>query len=187
MGSPKIHTIKDPEADPGPIFRNTLGTVYDLMCLYEDFWKEVKWSRPTAVFGFGTEPEVPQMVDVDAGVLWQKFSAGVAAYADLYKEALETGTNAKLLEVAGLPKEGFEFPTALWAKVLYDFACAYKRRVAPPDDLITSLIPLYHGKTLSFVLETEAMNAQQVEETIEDSCLQFERTKSYLVDRWFAG
>jgi len=186
MGSPKIHTIKDPEADPGPIFRNTLRTIYDLMCLYQDFWKEVKWSRPTAVYGFGTEPEVPPTVDVDVEALWKKFSAGVAMYANLYREALQTGTNAKLQEVAELPRESFEFPSALWAKVLYDFACAYKWRTASPDELIRSLIPLFHGKTLSFVLETEAMNAQQVEETIEDSCLQFEKTKSYLVDRWFS-
>jgi glycosyltransferase involved in cell wall biosynthesis len=187
MGSPKIHTIKDPEADPGPIFRNTLAIIFELMGKYQDFWKEVKWSRPTAVYGIGTEPEVPPTVDVDVKALWEQFSAGVATYRDLYGEALQPGTNAKLQEVAGLPREGFEFPSALWAKVLYDFACAFNRRTVASDDLVTSLIPLYHGKILSFVLETEAMNAQQVEETIEDACLQFEKTKSYLVDRWFSG
>ena len=82
--------------------------------------------------------------------------------------------------------ESFEFPAALWAKVLYDFAWAYKKRIAPEDELLSSLIPLYHGKTLSFVLETEAMNTQQVEEMIEDQCLQFEKAKPYLVERWFS-
>jgi len=78
-------------------------------------------------------------------------------------------------------------PTGLWAKILYDFACAYKNQAAPADDLLSALIPLYWAKTLSFVLETQAMNNQQVEEYIEDQCVQFEKAKPYLVERWFSS
>ena len=90
----------------------------------------------------------------------------------------------KLQEVAELSREGFEFPTPLWAKVLYDFARAYKDRVESPEHLVDALIPLYQGRILSFVIETEAMNNQQVEEIIEDQCLQFEKAKPYLLERW---
>lgn len=186
MGSPKIHTMKDSPTDPGPLFRNLIGTMFELMGLYQDFWKDVKWSRPTAVYGIGTEPEVPPPMELDVKVLWQEFTSGFHRFAELYKECLQDQTSIKLQEVSELPSEGFEFPTSLWAKVLYDFAYAYRKKIVPPDDLISSLIPLYHGKTLSFALETEAMNAQQVEETIEDHCLQFERTKPYLMERWFS-
>jgi len=61
---------------------------------------------------------------------------------------------------------------------------AYKHELRNRGELVRSLIPLHYGKTLSFVLETEAMNNQQVEEYIEDQCLQFEKTKPYLLDRW---
>jgi hypothetical protein len=187
MGRPKIHKAKDPSADLGPMFANVLGTIFDLMCRCEDFWSEVKWSRPTAVFGFGLgDVELPPEVKVNREGLRQKFSAGMQSYGDFYKEFLPADTRSKLEEVAGLLEAGFEFPTLLWAKVLYDFACAYKDEAAPRDELITSLIPLYNGRVLSFVLETESLDTQQVEEVIEDQCFQFEQTKRYLLERWFS-
>lgn len=187
MGSPKIHRVRDPESDPGPVFRCVIATIFDLMCRHEDFWKEVKWSRPTRVFGFGAEVTVPPPVMVDLDTLWRNFQTGTGTRWDLYRQILQEQTFGKVQEVAGLPKECFEFPTVLWARVLYDFAWAYKNQLAPSNDLFDALVPLYFGRALSFVMETEAMNNQQVEEIIEDQCLQFEKTKPYLVDRWFSG
>ncbi|MEJ2716270.1 MAG: glycosyl transferase [Deltaproteobacteria bacterium] len=172
-------------------FSGELARIYmesNLMCRCEDFWREVIWSRPTAVFGFGLgDVELPPEVKVNREGLREKFSAGMQSYGDFYKEFLPDDTLGKLEEVAGLLEEGFEFPTPLWAKVLYDFACAYKNEAAPRDELITSLIPLYNGRVLSFVLETETLDTQQVEEVIEDQCFQFEQTKRYLLERWFSG
>jgi len=187
MGKPKVQMPKGPAADLGPTFAQVVGTIFDLMCAYEEFWKGVKWSRPTAVLGFGLgEMEIPPTVEVNVQGLWEKFSMGVEARWDLYRSFMPPATFDKLQEVAGLPREAFEFPPVLWAKVLYDFACAYKKRAAPRENLIEGLVPLYHGRTLSFVVETEPMNTQQVEELIEDQCLQFEKCKPYLLERWAA-
>ena len=49
-----------------------------------------------------------------------------------------------------------------------------------------SLIPLYFGKTLSYVRKTERMSVQQAEDFIENECMVFEETKPYLVDHWVA-
>ncbi len=188
MGRPKIHKPKDPVAVVDDLFPYVVITIFELMCRYESFWKEVKWSRPTAVFGFGMgELEVPPPVEADINLLSTKFGTGLSQHWDLYKAVLDGQNINKLEEVASLPSEGFEFPTGLWAKVLYDFAIAYKTREVPRDHLVAGLAALYYGKTLSFVLETQAMNTQQVEEFIEDQCVQFEKTKSYLLERWFSG
>jgi glucosylglycerate synthase len=188
MGRPKIHKPKDPADELLGLFHNVVGTVFELMCRFDSFWKEVKWSRPTAVFGFGlADLELPPVVNVDIRKFWQSFMSGVSGHWDLYARLLASQNLNKLEEVAGLPEEGFEFPTGLWAKVLYDFAVAYRDRATGRDELIDALIPLYQGKTHSFVLETEAMNTQQVEEFVEDQCLQFEKSKQYLMERWFAG
>jgi glycosyltransferase involved in cell wall biosynthesis len=188
MGRSKIHKVKDVLAYSEALFPNVVATIFELMCSYDAFWKDVKWSRPTAVFGFGmSEVEVPPQVAVDTKRLSDRFSQGLRDYWEKYRAILTTQNINKLQEVAELPFEGFEFPTGLWAKVLYDFAVAYKNQLIPRDELIQVLIPLYHGKTLSFVLETQAMNNQQVEELIEDQCLQFEKAKPYLVERWFSG
>jgi glycosyltransferase involved in cell wall biosynthesis len=186
MGRPKVHKPKDPAADLGPMFANVVGTLFDVMSRNVEFWREVKWSRPTAVYGFGLgDVEIPPEVSVNVEALSNKFNTGARDSWDLYRECLGPGTLAKLDEVADSQINGFEFPPALWAQVLYDFAYAYGKEIVPRDDLMSALIPLYNGRTLSFVLETESMNTQQVEELIEDQCLQFEKTKRYLLDRWF--
>jgi glucosylglycerate synthase len=187
MGRPKLHRAKDPTEELEHLFRDVVLTIFDLMGSFDVYWKDVKWSRPTAVYGFGMgDVEMPPSVDVDTKRLWDGFLSGVRANWDTYTRIIDTSNLNKLEEVAGLPEEGFEFPTGLWAKVLYDFAVAYKKQLLPSDELISFLMPLYQGKTLSFVLETQAMNTQQVEEFIEDQCLQFEKSKPYLLERWFS-
>lgn len=188
MGRPKIHAEKDPFENADVLFPDILTTIFELMCRYESFWKDVKWSRPTAVFGFGLgDLEVPPLVNVNSKMLADRFYVGVSGRFDQYKEILAAQNMNKLQEVSELSTDCFEFPTGLWAKILYDFALAYKNSTIPREELLTALNPLFYGKILSFVLETQAMNTQQVEEYIEDQCLQFEKTKPYLLERWFAS
>jgi len=188
MGRPKVHKMRDLPQELEMMFRDVVGTMFEQMCRYESFWKDVKWSRPTAVFGFGVgDVPVPAPVEVDTKRLGDSFARGLEQYGDLYRAILAPQNVNKLEEVADLPREAFELPTGLWAKILYDFAVAYRNRVAPREEALSALIPLYCAKTLSFVLETQAMNNQQVEEYIEDQCLQFEKTKPYLIERWFTA
>jgi hypothetical protein len=185
MGKAKVHRIRDLTADVAQMFHDVVGTLFDLMGNFESYWKEVKWSRPTAVFGFGVgEVDVPAPVTVDTQDLAVEIRSGFQAHWDLYKECVAEPNFNKLEEVAGLSDADFEFPTNLWARILFDFATAYRNEQVPRESLITSLIPLYYAKTLSFVLDTETMNTQQVEELVEDQCLQFEKAKPYLLERW---
>jgi len=187
MARPKIHKPKEPSEDLGPMLANVVGTIFDLMCHNEGFWREVKWSRPTAVFGYGLgDVEIPPEVVVDVSTLGEKFLSGAGSFREVHRACLSDETFSKLQEASEIPLEAFELPPVLWAKVLYDFALAYKRKTVPRDVLLNALTPLYYGRALSFVLETEAMNNQQVEEIIEDQCLQFEKCKRYLLERWSA-
>jgi glycosyltransferase involved in cell wall biosynthesis len=187
MGRPKIHKPKDPAADLGPMFADVVGTIFDLMRYHDEFWTEVKWSRPTAIYGFGLgEVEMPPPVEVNLKALAEKFLSGLRSQWDLYEEFLPEEILAKLEEVAEFDLERFEFPTTLWAKVFAEFACAYKKTIIPREQLVISLTPLYNGRVLSFVLETESLDTQQVEEVIEAQCVQFEKTKPYLLERWFS-
>lgn len=47
-----------------------------------------------------------------------------------------------------------------------------------------ALIPLFCGRTYSFLRKTRRMSPSQAEETIEEDCATFEMTKPYLVKRW---
>jgi len=185
MGRPKVHKPKDPGESLGPMFLQVVGTIFDVMIKHANFWKAVRWSKPTAIFGFGLgEMEMPPPVDVNIERLYDKFQAGFADCGSLWKEILSTNLFKKLSEVRALPLGGFEFPANLWAEMLIDFGVAYKNRVNQKGKLLESLIPLYFGRTCSFVIESEPMTIQQAEELIEEQCEVFETAKSYLLNSW---
>ena len=185
MGRPKIHRPKDPAASLGPMFRQVIGTIFSLMCHFEGSWQHIKYSKPTAIYGFGLgEVEMPPKVDVDAKKLFEKFIAGFEAFDDVWKDALFDDVYRKLQEIKGMKERVFNFPTDLWARILFDMGVAYRDRVREPDELMESLIPLYYGRTFSFVKKTRRMSTQQAEEAIEEDCQTFEMTKPYLLKRW---
>ncbi|MFP4037926.1 MAG: glycosyltransferase [Desulfobacteraceae bacterium] len=185
MGRPKVHRPKDPAGSLGPMFRQVIGTIYTLMCRFEDLWARVKYSKPTAIYGFGLgEVEMPPKVDVDSRKLFEQFHQGFEDYLGVWEQALSEDIYRKLVEIRGMKDRVFNFPTDLWARILYDMGVAYRDRVQEPDVLMDSLIPLYYGRTLSFVKKTRRMSTQQAEETIEEDCVTFELTKPYLLKRW---
>ena len=188
MGRPKIHRTKDPGAHLGPMFRQVVGTMFSMMEELEDFWKEIKYSRPTAIYGFGLgEVEMPPKVEVNTRNLMEKFHKGFDEYGDQWKEVLTDEVCKKLQEIGEMGETVFAFPTDLWARVLFDMAVAYRDAVIDRDLMMESLIPLYFGRTLSFVKRTKRMSIKQAEEAIEEDCAVFEMAKPYLLKRWNEG
>jgi glucosylglycerate synthase len=185
MGKPKVSEPKDPSFDPGPAFRQTMNTIFSLMNAYHDKWKTTKWSKPTAIFGFGSsDVEMPVPMAVNREKLYQRFREGFNTHWETYRSIFSSENLQKIREVASLSVEHFEMPVQVWAKTLFDFAiCAHKKTV-DRGRMLEVLIPLYYGMTLSYANKTEGMSVLQAEEFIEDMCLIFEQTKPYIIDRW---
>jgi glycosyltransferase involved in cell wall biosynthesis len=185
MGRPKIHRPKDPAASLGPMFREVVGTIFSLMKQFSSSWPDVKYSKPTSIYGFGLgEVEMPPKVEVDAQKLIQKFHQGFDLHRQLLERILTKDVFLKLLEIRGMKERVLTFPTDLWARVLFDMAIAYRDALCDTDQMLDALIPLYYGRTFSFVKKTKRMSARQAEEAIEEDCATFEMTKPYLVNRW---
>jgi glycosyltransferase involved in cell wall biosynthesis len=186
MGRPKIHKAKDPVTELGPMFRQVIGTIFKMMIKSAPFWKGVKWSKPTAIFGFGLgEVEMPPTVEVNFHLLHHRFVEGFDDHLELWRKVFCGEVLRKLMEIRDLDNDRFDFPTLVWIRVLYDMAVVFQK--TPPentDALIDSLIPLYFGKTLSFAKKTERMSIQEAEEVIENESTLFEESKPYLVENW---
>ncbi len=188
----KIHDAKDPSQSLGPMFQQVVGTLFYLMTQYEDNWKKVIASRPTAIYGFRSEIP-PEPISIKLEPMIEKFKAGVNEYKDYWYSVLPEERVDKLQEIASLPTEKFNFPIDLWVKVVYDFAVAYKKNretiQSGKEDiigkLVFSLVPLYFGRTASFVIETKDMPTHEAEKVIEKVCDEFEKMKPYLIERWF--
>jgi hypothetical protein len=188
MGRPGAHNPSDPTLDFGPIVNGVVGTIFSLMNHYENKWTQVKWSKPTAIFGFGLgETEMPPDMTINRERLYARFGKGLQTMRDRWQAVLTPDVFSKLTEVAQIRADRFDFPTELWAKILFDYAIAFQREGEKTDPLLDSLQPLYYGRVLSYVNKVGILSTQQAEEYVEEQCLVFEETKPYLIRRWEGG
>jgi hypothetical protein len=179
----KIHNPKDPAADLSAMLAQVLGAVFTLMEEHERVWPALTGSNPVPLFGFqyavGVEP-----VHVQVDRMLDTFRQGMADLAELWAQILAPGTMERLRICATRSAREFRIEDDLWAQAIYDAALSFHRRVIPREHLLRALVPLYLGRTASFVLDTEGLTSAEAEHRIETLCLAFEKQKPYLVDRW---
>jgi glycosyltransferase involved in cell wall biosynthesis len=188
LGSPKLDRPKDPSVSPGPVFRDIISTIFSLMPHFEGQWTRVKYSKPTAIYGFGVGAvEKPPKVEVDTERLIHRFHEGFGHHRELWERALSKDIYMKLLEMKGMRKEVFSFPADLWARLLYDMALFHRDAPGDRETALESLMPLYCGRVFSCVRKTKSLSTRLAEESVEEDCMAFEMTKPYLVRRWREG
>jgi hypothetical protein len=179
----KIHDAKDPGVDLAAMLTQVVGTVFLLMEAHAARWRRVRGSVAVPEVGFeytvGLEP-----VRVNIERMLAIFTTAARELVPVFERVLEPQTLAAVRSLAEEPAAAFRFPTELWVKTVYDFALAHHRKTINRDHLLRSLTPLYLARTASFVLETEAADAAEVEATVEGLCLEYERLKPHLIERW---
>ena len=112
------------------------------------------------------------------------FRQGVRDLGEVWARALAEETLSEVTGLAGLGDDAFRFPDPLWVRVVYDFAVAYRRRALNREQLLRSLVPLYLGRTASFVAANMRSGAEEVEAAIRSLADEFVREKDYLRERW---
>jgi hypothetical protein len=112
------------------------------------------------------------------------FGQAVRDLREVWGHALQAPTLAEVTALAAAGERDFRFPDPLWVRVVHDFAIAYRRRALPREQLLRSLVPLYLGRTASFVLATADQGAQEVEAAIQALADEFVRQKADLCARW---
>ena len=182
----KLHDAKDPGSDLSAMLQQVVGSVFLLMQEYESVWHATQGSRPAELFGFRFDVGLdPVQVNVERMV--QTFRRSCWELREIWALALERET---LMQVEALGRQSvagsasFHFADDLWARVILDFACAYRKSPLSRGQILGSLTPLYLARVASFVLESDALGAAEVEERIEDLCLTFEKLKPYLLEHW---
>ena len=185
----KLHDAKDPGSDLTAMLHQVVGSVFTLMRKYGLVWQNKTGSKEADLFGFrfdvGLEP-----ISVNVDRMIHAFRFGCEQLGEVWAAVFQASTLLKLQrlgDAAESSPEKFHLDDELWAKVVLDFAVAFNKGDLPSGQLLSSLTPLYLGRVASFVLETETLNALEVEEKIERLCLTFENLKPYLIERWNTG
>jgi len=170
-------------ADLSTTFAQAVGSAFALLDQTADAWGDIRGSAPVPVVGTALPLRV-EPVELNGPGMIRAFRLGLKDLLPLWEQVLSPDTLAEVLSLGPLPDEAFRFPHDLWARVVYDFALGYHFRTLHRHHLLRSLVPLYLGRTATFIQNTLKGGARETEIWVERSCLAFERQKAYLVERW---
>jgi glycosyltransferase involved in cell wall biosynthesis len=179
----KIHDAKDPSSDLTAMMTQVVGSCFDLIEIYESIWSGRRGSQEVPLFGFphavGVEP-----IQVNVERMISIFRQGLEDLGELLGKVFPPPLMDALREIGAASNRPFQIPDPLWAEVVYRFALAHHRRILPRDHLLRLLIPLYLGRTASFVLEMWDAGPDEAEARTERLALIFEETKPLLEAEW---
>lgn len=169
--------------DLATIFAQAVGAVLAVVEATPDVWFQIRGSEPVPAAGaplpLGLEP-----VELNLEGMVRAFRLGLKDLLPLWEQVLAPETLAELPPLEPGAEGRVAFPHDLWARVVYDFALAYRLRTLYRDHLLRSLVPLYLGRTAAFVRETVNGTARDIARWIEGGCRAFEQQKGYFIDRW---
>jgi hypothetical protein len=166
----KIHDPKDPGADLAPMFTQVTSTLFRLAVANPDAWRDVRSSKATAIVG-SIDPVEPEAVNARVEILHQKYAAGRVLHQRLWDEILSAPVPDRMDDGA-------------WARIVYDFLLASKRRPDETPRYAGALVPLYFARVASFIAEAKDLDSDAAEALVERQASTFEELKKALVARW---
>ena len=179
----KIHDVKDPTESLGPMFRQVLDTLFELMEDYESYWKQIKGSKSVDILGEVTDLK-PKPFKIDHGALVENFKIGYEHFGPLWKSVLEPANFNEIRNLIKLKPNEFIMDIEWWVRTLYNFASVFHKWEKNRFKLVTSMTPLYNGRVASFVNITKDMDDLQAEEVVQKDAQKFEEMKDYLIKIW---
>jgi glucosylglycerate synthase len=168
------------------VLRQTVGNLFWLLETHEQAWMERKGSEVVPTFG-PDHAVTAEPMEVDRVRMFGMFQTGVKELGPLLRSILSPETLESIQEIATLDQQSFRFSPELWVTMLYEFAASYHHSVINRDHLVQALVPLYRGKIYSFLTEFSEAPSTDMEAVSENLCMEFERQKPYLTEKWKAG
>jgi len=183
MVGPRVLSQHDPAPETSRILAQALGSIFAEMNRSAGFWQKTRGSQAVPIFGPCVDPPADP-APVDAGPMVQSFRLGYQNLQDIYRLILPPATLMELKRMCLQKAESFRFDDMLWARVVYDFALAWRARAIDRDHLLGALTPLYLGWVGAWVSMVRDEGPEQVQERLETLCMAYETQKGYLISRW---
>lgn len=180
----KIHDVKDPLENLGPMFRQVVYPIFELMENNPEKWKKICRSEPIPTYG---EPilKEPEAFTVDLPGMIENFNEAFKNMSVLWEKIINPKSFSILKRLTRKRNAGnFLMPTEDWAKIVYDFAATFHIWKRDRKNLVDIMRPLYYARVASFINRTRDMTTMQAEEIIEQQACTFEDLKPYLLQRW---
>jgi hypothetical protein len=179
----KVHDAKDPSEHLGPMFRQVVSTLFQLMEETEEVWKPITGAQSVETFGEPI-PGEPDPIEVDLPKLLTSFRNGLDQLGTLWRDVFCADCFQALTAAASMPDDKFRIAPDTWVRVLYELAATYHQWVANRRRLVDVMTPLYYGRVASFINETREMDSLEAEQAVERQAEFFVEAKDFLVQVW---
>ena len=182
---PKIASAPAAGADIVDAVRQTVGNLFWCVEQNQEHWLDRTGSQPVPTFG--PEQELTaEGAPPNPGKSFELFRGGVKELTPILNSILTQETLQEISALAGTDSDEFHFADELWVRALYEFAASYHHSVLNRDHIAQALVPLYRGRLYAYLREHAESSAEEMEQDSEKLCLEFERQKPYLIERWKA-
>ena len=183
LGS-KIHDVKDPSQSLGPMFRQVVHTLFQLMVDYANKWDRIKGSSTVKTYGNPVFQEA-EPFSVNLHRLIENFKEGFNNFSILWEKIINPQSFNILKKLSRNNKSGkFSLPSEDWVKIVYDFAYTFRRWRRDRGKLVDIMRPIYYAQVASFINETRDMDDKETEDYLEKQAEEFESFKPYLLENW---
>src|SRR3989339_179035 len=180
----KIHDHRDPSSDLGPMVRQVVGTIFQLMDQYQDYWLKVDGSMEVPTLGKFAGQKA-KAFDIDQANLVEYFKVGLNNFGGVWKNIIEAKDFKIIREIARIDKgDQFLMPLDTWVRIVYRYAGAFHATPRQRFKVLDTLTPLYYGRVRSLVNELRDKTPEEAEQHFEQNALAFERMKGYMVGIW---
>lgn len=209
----KEHEHKDPGLHLANMFKEVIGTMFELAGYYSYKWKKIIKSNQGFIFGDFQFHQV-EKIEVNVSNMLEIFFKGKENYLGLWQKILSNETfeefmsfintsednignidyisqkvsqniSQNIIDEKSYGKNNLVIPVQLWAKIVYDYICAYNfSENNEKEKILESLTPLYFIRTFSFIKEAEYFDDEIADAVVEGNAGVFERLKGYLIKRW---
>jgi len=165
------------------VFQQVVGAAFGCIELHEAYCLNRGAAEPLPVVGPFPDVTVNRPT-VDGSRLTQSFCDDLRNLQGVLEPILSVETLSTLNQIAQAECERFHYPDQLWVSTVYEFLAAHRDGVMRRDHIAQALVPLYRGRAGSFLTQYAAADPADVDAALESLCLQFERSKPELVERW---
>jgi glucosylglycerate synthase len=182
LGS-RVVRQQEPAPEVSTILSQALGAVFSEMDRSAAIWQRIRGSQLVPAFGSPLAP-LADPPPVDPNPMLQSFRLGFRNLIDIYGLVLPPATLVELKRMSFQTADTFHFDDVLWARIIYDFALAWRTRIMDRVHLLGALTPLYLGWVASWVRAVRDDGPNEAQERIETLVTAYETEKGYLISRW---
>jgi glucosylglycerate synthase len=181
LGVP-VPVQRDPP-DVSAAVAQLLGPVFQDMERNAACWQKIRVSQPVPTFGLAAAG-ADETGAVDVSRMIEAFRLGYRNLPDVWGVVLPPATLVELKRLTQLAPDAFRLSDDLWARIVYDFALAFRLRVMSRDHVLGAMTPLYRAWVASYATEVRTAMPAGIEQRLERLGAAFEAQKPYFVSRW---